>query len=252
MACVLTQRRTDGMRCAIEITQEQDSLIAHSLPGHRGKVGIGKRHVRNAFLHVVAHGGNWHGLPHGFGNWQTNDTRLSRCSKAGVRDRIVATRQQAQILRLRIAAVRRDATHRKVHPDGTEALKKWQTIAWTVQRRMDHQTASKQHRIAAAVRTGVACCVSPGDPQDAPGGRGWMEPIGAVKQSIALLLDRAFAGDDTRRQARRLGYQPVVPPKSNRRSPWQYDGLLSRRRNAIERLLRRLKRYRHVFTRYDT
>ena len=63
-------------------------------------------------------------------------------------------------------------------------------------------------------------------------------------------------------QARRLGYQPVVPPKSNRRSPWQYDGLWTTKRhlgaaaarmgNDIERLWRRLKRYRHVLTRYDT
>ena len=50
-----------------------------------------------------------------------------------------------------------------------------------------------------------------------------MQPIGPVKQPIALLMDRAFEGDDTRSQGQRLGYQAVVPPKSNRRSPWQYD-----------------------------
>ena len=59
-----------------------------------------------------------------FCNWHTIATRISRWPKAGVRDRIVPERQQAQILRLRIAAVSRDATHRKVHPDGTGALKK--------------------------------------------------------------------------------------------------------------------------------
>ena len=78
-----------------------------------------------------------------------------------------------------------------------------------------------------------------------------MEHIGPVKQPIALLIDRTYEGDETRRQAQRLGYQPVVPPKSNRRSPWQYDSLRYRRRNEIERLFRRLKRYRRVFTRYD-
>ena len=69
---------------------------------------------------------------------------------------------------------------------------------------------------------------------------------------FALLMDRAFEGDETRRQAQRLEYQPVVPPTSNRCSSWQYEGLLSRRRNDIDRLLRCLKRYRRVFTRYDT
>ena len=116
----------------MEITQQQDTLIAHSLPGHRDNVGIGKRHVRIAVLDVVAHGCTRHGLPQGFGNWHTIATRNNHCSKAGMRDRIGAKRQQAAILRLRIAAVSHDSTHRKVHPDGSGVLKKWQTIAWTV------------------------------------------------------------------------------------------------------------------------
>ena len=94
--------------------------------------------------------------------------------------------------------------------------------------------------------------LSPGDPHDVPGGRGRMQHSGAEKQPIALVMERAFEGDDTRSQAQRRGYQPVVPPKFNRRSPWQYDGLLYRQHNEIEKLLRRLKRYRHVFTRDDT
>ena len=108
----LTQQRTDGMRCAIEITQEQDALIAPSLPGHRSNVGSSKRHVRNAFVSVVAHGGKWRGLPQGFANWHAIATRISRWFKGDVHDRIVAARQQAQILRLRIAAVRRDSIDR--------------------------------------------------------------------------------------------------------------------------------------------
>ena len=75
------------------------------------------------FYSVVAHGGKWHGLPQRFGNWHTVDTRISRCSKAGVRDRIDTKRQQAQIRRLRIAAVILDSSDSKVHPDGTGALK---------------------------------------------------------------------------------------------------------------------------------
>ena len=73
---------------------------------------------------MVAHGGKWRGLPQRFGNWHAIATRISRGSKAGVRDRIVAKRQQTQILRLRIAAVSRDSIDSKVHPDSTGALQK--------------------------------------------------------------------------------------------------------------------------------
>ena len=46
-------------------------------------------------------------------------------------------------------------------------------------------------------------------------------------------------------------YQPVVPPLSSRKQPWEYDRELYKRRNEIERLFRRLKAYRRIFTRYD-
>jgi transposase len=43
----------------------------------------------------------------------------------------------------------------------------------------------------------------------------------------------------------------VVPPHPNRLAPWEYDRGLYRRRNEIERLFRRLKAYRRVFSRFD-
>ncbi len=64
-------------------------------------------------------------------------------------------------------------------------------------------------------------------------------------------MDRAYEGDETRQLARELGYLPVVPPNPNRLAPWAYDKVLYRRRNEIERLFRRLKAYRRVFSRFD-
>jgi len=64
-------------------------------------------------------------------------------------------------------------------------------------------------------------------------------------------MDRAYEGDETRTLAAELGYVPVVPPKSNRRNPWDYDKELYKLRSQVERLFRRLKRFRRIFTRYD-
>ncbi len=41
------------------------------------------------------------------------------------------------------------------------------------------------------------------------------------------------------------------PPKDNRRTPWDYDHALYKRRNEIERLFRRLKGFRRLFSRFD-
>ena len=54
-----------------------------------------------------------------------------------------------------------------------------------------------------------------------------------------------------RAAAKKLGYNPVVPPKKNRIDPWEYDRILYKRRNEVERFFRRIKRFRRVFTRYD-
>jgi len=64
-------------------------------------------------------------------------------------------------------------------------------------------------------------------------------------------MDRAYEGDETRQLAVELGYVPVVPPKHIRRAPWDYDHVLYKRRNEIERLFRRLKGFRRLFSRFD-
>ena len=44
---------------------------------------------------------------------------------------------------------------------------------------------------------------------------------------------------------------PVVPPNPRRRKKWRLNKPLYRQRNIVERLIRRIKGFRRVFTRYD-
>ena len=66
-----------------------------------------------------------------------------------------------------------------------------------------------------------------------------------------LLMDRTYQGNQTRQMAQDLGYIPVVPPRRHRSVQWEYDRELYTRRNGMERLFRRLKDFRRVFTRYE-
>jgi len=45
--------------------------------------------------------------------------------------------------------------------------------------------------------------------------------------------------------------RPVVPPKNNRKEPWEYDKDLYKGRNVVACNFRRIKQFRRVFTRYD-
>jgi transposase len=64
-------------------------------------------------------------------------------------------------------------------------------------------------------------------------------------------MDRAYEGDQIRQLVLNLGLTPVVPPKSNRLTPWEYDKAVYRKRNEVERLFRRLKGFRRIFSRFE-
>ncbi len=72
-----------------------------------------------------------------------------------------------------------------------------------------------------------------------------------LPDDLVLVMDRAYEGDETRTLAERMGFRVVVPPRANRREPWDYDRELYKRRNEVERLFRRLKGFRRVYTRFD-
>ena len=47
------------------------------------------------------------------------------------------------------------------------------------------------------------------------------------------------------------GIDPVIPPRSNRKTPINYDREAYKRRNLIERCVNRLKQFRRIATRYE-
>ena len=53
------------------------------------------------------------------------------------------------------------------------------------------------------------------------------------------------------RHLRSTGVTAVIPPKSNRKEPWEYDKELYRERNLIERAFNKLKHWRRIAIRYD-
>lgn len=105
--------------------------------------------------------------------------------------------------------------------------------------------------VAANDKVAVGFLLSSGEAGDAPKGRELLEKLGHQNEVIALLMDKAYEGDETRALAVSLGYDPVVPPKSNRNEPWDYDKELYKMRNEVERFFRRYKRFRRICTRYD-
>lgn len=64
-------------------------------------------------------------------------------------------------------------------------------------------------------------------------------------------MDRPYEGNETRQLALKLGVEPVVPPLRTRRASWEYTRDLYKRRNEVERVFRRLKGFRRIFSRFE-
>lgn len=105
--------------------------------------------------------------------------------------------------------------------------------------------------VAADDRRAVTFSLTPGQHHDAPAGRELLRQLPEPETEVSLIMDRAYEGQNTRQLALELGFTPVVPPKRTRPRPWSYNQQLYRRRNEIERLFRRLKAFRRIFSRYD-
>lgn len=97
--------------------------------------------------------------------------------------------------------------------------------------------------------------LSPGQASDSVEGRtlveGWQDKPEALPEKLPMAMDKAYEGDETRASVTKAGFAPVVPPKENRKEPWDYDKELYKRRNEVERLFRKLKSFRRIFTRFE-
>ena len=105
--------------------------------------------------------------------------------------------------------------------------------------------------VAADARTAITFVLSPGQASDAQAGRALLGGIGPLPAPLHLIFDKAYEDNETRQLALEFGFIPVVPPKSNRLEPWQYDKAMYRKRNEVERLFRRLKGFRRIFSRFE-
>lgn len=66
-----------------------------------------------------------------------------------------------------------------------------------------------------------------------------------------LIADKGYDSDVFVAMTKCNGAEPVIPPRSNRLKPREYDRKAYKTRNLAERFFNRLKHYRRVATRYE-
>ena len=69
-------------------------------------------------------------------------------------------------------------------------------------------------------------------------------------EAECLLADKAYDTNEIIPEARKLGMDPVIPPKRNRKEKRDYDQALYRLRHLVENGFLEFKQWRGVATRY--
>ena len=73
-------------------------------------------------------------------------------------------------------------------------------------------------------------------------------PPGPIEYVIA---DKGYDAEAFVQVVRERGAIPVIPPRSNRKTPREYDAHLYKERHLVECFINKIKHYRRIFSRYD-
>jgi transposase len=108
---------------------------------------------------------------------------------------------------------------------------------------------TKIHATCDALGNPTGFHLTPGQDHDLAGADALMDKM---TQADALLADKAYDADErVRQKLEEKGCIPVIPPKSNRKNPSDYDIHAYKSRHLIENFFAKLKQYRAIATRYD-
>jgi transposase len=202
-------------------------------------VASDNRNFVNAVWYVAKTGIPWRDLPERFGKWDTTYHRFNEWCKKGVWQRVLAVVQDPDLEWLLL-----DSTVIRAHPHaaGMNTAKNDQALGYS-----RGGFGTKIHVGVDALGNPVALHLSPGQDADvthAP------KLLGDLKPE-AVLGDKGYDSDGLVAQIETRGATVVIPARANRKEPREYDQVLYKERNKVERFIGLLKQCRRVATRYE-
>jgi transposase len=100
-------------------------------------------------------------------------------------------------------------------------------------------------------RTSVALVLTPGHWHESPIFATVFAQVPSTPALTHGIMDKGYDSTPIREQLLAQDMGPVIPPRSNRTEPIDYDHDLYKLREKVERFFNRLKQCRRIATRYD-
>lgn len=192
---------------------------------------------------MAREGCRWRGLPDEFGYWQTLYQRFRRWHEQGVFDLL----SEIFISKYYVGMLMVDGTIVPVHQDATGARKSRGTPE---DQAIGISRGGRTTKILAACDehgNPIAVMLLPGHAGESPN----VEELVGEIEANEFIGDKAYDSDKLLEYFQSRGIKFTVPPRSNRRFQRYHDKVSYKERRLIENVFQRIKRYRHIFTRYD-
>lgn len=216
-------------------------------PKNTGRPPLSNFLVLNAILWVARMSIPWRAMPEKFGNWNSIYKIFRRWIKLGVFQNLL---QHNKNLATNSLLIMIDSTHIIVHQDATGARKDAvgnennQAIGKTA-----GGNTTKIHALVNEHMQIIAYVLTEGQIFDSKEAINLLQNIDIKDKKI--LADKAYHSNEIRTYIKENNAIACIPNKSNTKIKEEFDKLLYKMRNIIERTFQRLKMFRRIGTRYD-
>ena len=190
---------------------------------------------------ILKTGAQWRELPSCYGKWRTIHKRYESWCRKSVWNQIL----EAISSNYDGESVMIDATIVRAHPCAA-GYEKGQHDREALGRSKGGFT-TKIHAVVDALGQALKFSLTPGQRHDITQASYLIEGF----ENSNVIADKGYDSKNFIEQIEKQQCTPVIPPRSNRKDPREYDQHLYKERHLVECFFNKIKHFRRVFSRFD-